>query len=132
MPFVLEANSWGAWPNWQQWGWNWSTAGGMVPPGGVPPPNQALVPGKSTTSSGSMGVPPYGFPQNSQAYSSGTGVYDYNHAAGSEPYTQVSHVTSVCLIFVCPDQCLGRKRSERYNPTEYVYFPNVFVSTSCN
>jgi hypothetical protein len=96
MSFVLEANSWGPWPNWQQWGWNWGTAGGVVPPGGVPPPNPTLVPGKGAPSSASVGAPPYGFPHNSQTYGGGTGVYDYNHAAGTEHYNQVSNITTDC------------------------------------
>lgn len=99
MTFGLEANSWGAWPNWQQWGWNWGATGGMVPPGGVPPPpSQTLVPGKGSTSGASVGVPPYGFSHNSQTYGSSTGVYDYNHAAGSEHYNQVSYITEDLLI----------------------------------
>jgi hypothetical protein len=69
-----------------------------VPPGGVPPPSQTLVPGKGSASSASVGVPPYGFPHNSQTYGSGTGVYDYNHAAGSEHYNQVSHITADLLV----------------------------------
>ncbi|KAJ9592656.1 hypothetical protein L9F63_015671, partial [Diploptera punctata] len=85
-----DANSWGSWPNWQQWGWNWGSTGGMVPPGGVPPPNQPLGSGKGSSSTGTMAVPPYGYPHNSQAYNTtGTGVYDYNHAGGSEHYSQV-------------------------------------------
>lgn len=65
-----------------------------MPPGGVPPPNQALVTGKGSSSGGSVGVPPYGFPHSSQTYGSSTGVYDYNHAAGSEHYGQVNRITS--------------------------------------
>jgi hypothetical protein len=74
----------------------------MVPPGGVPPPNQSLVTGKGTTSTGSVAVHPYGFTHNSQTYNSSTGVYDYNHAAGSEHYGQVSHIVSsdLSIIFI--------------------------------
>ena len=89
--YIADSNSWGAWPNWQQWGWNWGATGGMVPPGGVPPPNQPPGPGKGSTTTGTMGVPPYTYPHNSQAYASGTGVYDYNHAGGSDHYSQVSY-----------------------------------------
>lgn len=83
-----------------------------MPPGGVPPPNQSLVTGKGTASTGSVAVHPYGFTHNSQTYNSSTGVYDYNHAAGSEHYGQVSHIVSsdLSIIFIICYEIDGKSK----------------------